>query len=60
MKGIGARIAAIAFPASALVILGAAAVQGFTGDPVNEAVTAAATGLVTWLGFVLLGAGTKA
>lgn len=53
------RIASIAFPASAIVILGAEIIKAFSGFEVPEQAAAAAVGLLTWLGFVVLGAGTK-
>lgn len=60
MNNIGARIAASAFPASAIVILTGEAIKALTTGEVPEQAAAAATGLLTWAAFVLLGAGAKA
>jgi hypothetical protein len=57
MNDVGARIAASAFPASAIVILSVYIIQGAFGLEVPGEASAAATGLLTWLAFVLLGAG---
>lgn len=54
------RIASVAFPASAIVILAAVLVKAFTGSEVPEEASAAATGLLTWAAFITLGAGEKA
>jgi len=59
MKAISARVAMMAFPASATVILGVAAIEGATSVDISESVAAAATGLVTWAAIVFLGAGEK-
>lgn len=55
-----ARIAAVAFPASAIVILGSVAIKSLTGAEVPEEAAAAATGLLTYLAYVTLGAGEQA
>lgn len=59
MKNAAARIAASAFPASAIVILTSAVIQAASHFEVPEEAAAAATGLLTWLAFVLLGAGER-
>lgn len=52
------RIANVAFPASAIVIIGATIAQGL-GVEIPEQATAAATGLLTYLAYAFLGAGEK-
>lgn len=56
---IGTRVASAAFPASAIVILASLIISGFTGYEVPEEGAAAATGLLTWAAFVVLGAGAR-
>jgi hypothetical protein len=58
MNRIAARVAGIAFPASAIVIIVMTEIQRH-GVEVSDVEASAATGLMTWLGFILLGAGTK-
>jgi hypothetical protein len=58
MRRLGARVAAVAFPASALVIVGVSELQR-NGVEVSDVEAAAATGLLTWLAFIVFGAGEK-
>ena len=59
MSQILTRVAALAFPASALVIIQAYLLEQLAGVSLPEQVTAAETGLLTWAAAVLLGAGLK-
>lgn len=54
------RIASVAFPASAIVILASVLVKALSGAEVPEEASAAATGLLTYLAFITLGAGEGA
>jgi hypothetical protein len=59
MNRMWGRVAMVAFPASALVIIVSAVVEGLTSVDVSNEVAAAATGLLTYAAFVFLGAGEK-
>ena len=54
-----ARVAALAFPASSIVILESYILHEFAGVTLPGNVQAAETGLLMWIAAVLLGAGLK-
>ena len=56
LKRFGARVALSAFPASAIVIIAVTELQRH-GVEVSDVESSAATGLLTYLAYVLLGAG---
>lgn len=58
-KALGERVALVAFPASAIVIIAVTVIRAALNYEVPEEAAAAATGLLTWLAFVSLGAGGK-